>query len=394
MSFSNFDPLSITDHHVVDESVLVKRTKRGIHSILHSYVGWYDPFAELIQNALDSIDKKNSQDENRTGFLSIIINLYDNSVTVSDNGVGLDKTSFERFLAPHESFKDVEARGSKGVGATFLAYGFNYIRIDTKTKQFSASGEMEGGRLWLHSENVASNPQVYSTTAGFPDPAFEHFDTGVSITIRFGKDTKPNDLAWPGLNSARSWHTALSVKTALGSITSHSKARINIRYIPKNGDEDVFETTGTRYLAPHEHLGRHKRYDEVVNAINKAVEKKGADATWPASIRNLEAVHLDWQSADTIRNLPKLTDAEKAFIEKHSIRIAASYMYGAGVWESLAKKIGYRRTAGIYGPGIQLAADNMPQGELIQIPLTRYTGRQNQAAILMHFSDCTVDLGV
>ena len=68
-------------------------------------------------------------------------------------------------------------------------------------------------------------------------------------------------------------------------------------------------------------------------------------------------------------------------------------MYGAGVWGKLAEKYGYRKTANIFGPGIQLGADNMPQGELIQIPLTRYTGRQNQVHIAFHFSDCVVDLG-
>lgn len=35
----------------------------------------------------------------------------------------------------------------------------------------------------------------------------------------------------------------------------------------------------------------------------------------------------------------------------------------------------------------------MPQGELIQIPLTRNIGRQNQAHVVVHFENCTVDLG-
>jgi hypothetical protein len=46
----------------------------------------------------------------------------------------------------------------------------------------------------------------------------------------------------------------------------------------------------------------------------------------------------------------------------------------------------------LYG-GIQLAANNMPQGELIQIPLTRYTGRQNIAHFIVHLNDCESDLG-
>ena len=35
----------------------------------------------------------------------------------------------------------------------------------------------------------------------------------------------------------------------------------------------------------------------------------------------------------------------------------------------------------------------MPQGELIQIPLTKNIGRQKQANILIHFSNCSADLG-
>jgi hypothetical protein len=43
--------------------------------------------------------------------------------------------------------------------------------------------------------------------------------------------------------------------------------------------------------------------------------------------------------------------------------------------------------------GIQIAADNMPQGETIQIPLKRNIGRQNQIHVLIHFDNCSADLG-
>jgi hypothetical protein len=44
-------------------------------------------------------------------------------------------------------------------------------------------------------------------------------------------------------------------------------------------------------------------------------------------------------------------------------------------------------------PGIQLAANRMPQGDVIQVPLTRYIGRQNQVHFLIHFENYTPDLG-
>ena len=143
--FDSFSPLKLGGAVPLDESVQLKRDKRSIHSILHSYVGWYDPFAELIQNALDSVEKR-AQKEKFTKKISIIIDEQQNQCTVSDNGVGLDETAFHRFLAPNESFKEKGERGSKGVGATYLAYGFNYIRIDTRTKHFEECGEMELAR--------------------------------------------------------------------------------------------------------------------------------------------------------------------------------------------------------------------------------------------------------
>jgi len=53
MTFVPFDPLAATNTHV-NEAAL-SALVRQISNILSSYVGWYDPFAELIQNALDSL---------------------------------------------------------------------------------------------------------------------------------------------------------------------------------------------------------------------------------------------------------------------------------------------------------------------------------------------------
>ena len=134
-------------------------------------------------------------------------------------------------------------------------------------------------------------------------------------------------------------------------------------------------------------------YGDIINQVEKLTKSKGAGVTLPAKLKNLEAVFVDWDRDAILENLPKLDPEQKDFIRRHNARIIASYMYGAGVWDKLAKEIGYRRNAGVLGPGIQMATDNMPQGELIQIPLTRYTGRQNQAHVLVHFTECVVDYG-
>lgn len=393
MSFAHFDPLRIADKEAIEESLLRDRQKRNIYSILHSYVGWYDPFSELIQNALDSVDKRAST--YGAGYkkrISILINAKSNSVTVSDNGVGLDEVSFQQFLAPNVSFKDATARGSKGVGATYLAYGFNYLRVDTKTKNFSACGEIEGGRNWLHDPSAPQNPHVYPTEAPSVDPAFDNYDAGASITIRFDANSRPSDLAWPNLNSAESWAVALRIKTALGPLIAPLEVDVLVKHISKTGLETEFSLEEIEYLNPHTFYNRSKRYEDVLAKLEQHIAKVGVQAGIPGAIKNLDAVYIDWGSEQVLENI-ELTEEQKAFVGEHPLRVVASYMYSARVWDDLSKKIGCRPTANIFNPGIQLAADNMPQGEVVQVPLRRYTGRQNQVHFLIHFSNCIVDLG-
>lgn len=391
--FANFDPLNINDTALPDESVILKRAKRSIHSILHSYVGWYDPFAELIQNALDAVEKR-AQKDDFTKKISVIIDEKRNQITVSDNGVGLDESAFYKFLAPHESFKEKGERGSKGVGATFLAYGFNYIRIDTKTKHFEACGEMEDARNWLHNDNASSNPEVFPTDESHIDDLFADFSSGVSISIRFDESSKPSNLSWPGLKSAEIWHMALSVKTALGAVSHSTDVEIMVKHINKNGDETEMLANQTGYLPPHNHVKKVMNYDSVIALIDKNVQKNGAAAKLPAKIRNLDAVSIFWNCNEIVDRINGLDAEDVAFCKKHDVNIIASLMSGAKIWKRFAEKqFGYRSTAKIYESGLQLAADNMPQGDMLQIPLVRYTGRQNQVHIAMHFKDCVVDLG-
>lgn len=113
----------------MDQEMLSASAKRSIRNILKSYVGTFDPFAELIQNALDAIDKmedflqtSGSTNVDYTKKIWLTINLKDNSFTIVDNGIGFKESEFKSFLAPSISFKDGKrSRGNKGVGATYIA---------------------------------------------------------------------------------------------------------------------------------------------------------------------------------------------------------------------------------------------------------------------------------
>ena len=178
-----FDPL--WSKYNGNEEVVIRSVKREIGNILNSYVGWYDPFCELIQNALDAVDKRRELNDGFEAKIHVLIDIKNNKVSVTDNGIGFKEAEYLKFLAPNFSFKPGgTTRGHKGVGTTYLAYGFNYIQIATKTPDFSAIGVMKDARHWLEDPAPSSNPQVVPDANEVEDSFFMQIDRGTSMTIK------------------------------------------------------------------------------------------------------------------------------------------------------------------------------------------------------------------
>jgi hypothetical protein len=92
ITLNAWDPLA---NLPIDNSTENDAKKRGIESLLQSYTGYYDVFSELIQNALDAVDQRMEVNEpNYTPTLWIAIDLKENSVRVTDNGIGFTKEQF------------------------------------------------------------------------------------------------------------------------------------------------------------------------------------------------------------------------------------------------------------------------------------------------------------
>lgn len=242
MTFTPFDPLEFKNTKINDAAL--GALKREIGNILSSYVGWYDPFCELIQNALDAVEARAAQ-ERAAGSsadyqptITVLIDLDGNALTVTDNGIGLDKEKFEQFLAPNFSFKSGRTRGHKGVGATYVAYGFNYMRVSTKVPGFSASGRIVGARNWLHESATGGNPKIEPDDSPLADPAFQESNRGVSITVRFDDNTHPKRLDWIKADNAEKWAKILAVKTGLGSIIADPAVDVNI-HVRANGKDTI-----------------------------------------------------------------------------------------------------------------------------------------------------------
>lgn len=394
--FEPIDPLKAKQ--VADTEVAVNALKREITNILTSYVGWFDPFCELIQNSLDSLEEKINNSPISSSYkpiISIIIDIQQNRLTVSDNGIGLTKPKFEQFLAPCFSFKtEGQARGHKGVGATYLAYGFNFMQICTRTEDFAAIGKMIGARDWLSDKSPAANPTIIPDSKGAIDIIFNNFETGVSITVGFDKSTNPKELSWIDASSAKQWRDILLIKTGLGSFFKCEKINVELTVISKNGEKTCEKIFEPEYLWPHL-IPRVSKSFELANLdieIEKLFSVRGINPNIPSKMKNIEGIYHNFD-ATNIESRLKLSLDDIELFQKHNVKIYFFYSYTAKLWtwynEDLELRKGYR----VLQPGIQICANRMPQGEIIQVPLNRNIGRQNQIHVVIHFDNCSADMG-
>lgn len=386
-----FDPLNAK--YTGNEAVVILSIQREINNILNSYVGWFDPFCELIQNALDSVEKRmEKESEMYVPQVKIIVNIQENSVTVTDNGVGFSEEEYTKFLAPNFSFKNGNTRGHKGVGATYLAYGFNYIQIATKSPDFEAVGVMKNARKWLSDVSPAGNPKVEPDYNPVNDEMFESVDRGVSITVKYDNTTYPKNLSWIGINKAKEWLDILRVKTGLGAIEENSRISLDMIAIDKNGNRTQVHKQGIDYLSITDFVSKAQNYTVIQNKMSELFSKKGPQFRMPSKLSNLEAIYDKWEYTKILTML-KFTEEQKKLIEVYKPTVIFYYVYSINVWNKINEKIGIRKGLNVLYGGIQIAANNMPQGELIQIPLNKNIGRQNQAHIVIHFEKCSADLG-
>lgn len=387
----NFDPLSAK--YTGNEEVVIKSLKREIKNILSSYVGWFDPFCELIQNALDSVEERqNSFGKDYIPRVNILINIYENYIAVTDNGIGFTEDQYVKFLAPNFSFKSGKTRGHKGVGSTYLAYGFNYIQISTKNSNFKARGVMLNARNWLDDENPAGNPKVIPDREATKDAVFDSFDQGVSICIRYDSNTYPKDLSWIKVDDAENWLRVLRVKTGLGAIIENNKIHVSIKVISKSKKESQCENVGIKYLSINEFVKKSMKYTDIKLKFDQLYKQYGAEYRIPSKYSNLDAIFDMW-NYNRISQEISLDENQVELVQKYKPTIYFCYVYSVQIWNKINSDLNLRSGVNALYGGIQLAANNMPQGELIQIPLTRNIGRQNQAHIVVHFENCTVDLG-
>lgn len=177
--------------------------KEEVKSILRDYRNFWDVHAELIQNSVDSINRRfkllndtsyhlydefhetypNFSDANYSGKIEIQIDTRDKTLTVLDNGVGIDSESMIKFLLPKASGKKIKHDyGFKGYGLTFVAFISRFFSITSKpfTTENSYGYEISNIFDWLISDSLPF-PNFPDQASLLNDPDMNNWNTKISI---------------------------------------------------------------------------------------------------------------------------------------------------------------------------------------------------------------------
>lgn len=401
-SFDSWDPL---DNLQGDPELVVAAQKREISNILKSYTGYYDVLSEMLQNSLDAVEKRLARNEE--GYnpkIYIKIDLQVNKVSVTDNGTGMKYQELRSFLRPNYSFKDSKlSRGNKGVGATYLGYGFNNLQVATKSDGFFASGVLARGRDWLE-DREGNVPRPRIEQCSVDHQAFDGLDFGTSITIVLGgENTRPKDMNWIGAENAKDWIALLRTNTPIGGIylcgDTPSDISIHLEVVSQKGDVTEETINTPQFLWPHQLAQQTIQLKEYSAWQKKSVENQKDVSIIPAKFKNLFGIWGEWAIEDIVDkknyspiNL-SLSKTEVELAKQLGVKIYIFLAYSTDLWDAITKRYNLRKGTRVLKGGLLLSTRNMPQGPLITIPMTNNIGFQNQALVVVHFEDAEPDLG-
>jgi len=403
-AFAAWDPLTAVAPD--DPDIFVSAQRRQISNILKSYTGYYDVFSELCQNALDAIDRRKDEGGSFDPTIWIDIDLNEAQVHVQDNGCGMNFDHFKNFLAPNLSFKSGSfTRGSKGVGATYLGYGFNYLLVSTKTDGVTCSGLIRGGREWVEDKsNSVQKPKIHSISP--TNERFDEIDRGTSITVKFvGENIRPKNLSWYQATTADQWMNLLRILTPIGGLyfgdSNAPKVTVKISIISNGEKIDESEICPPAYLYPHELISRSGSMIEFLKDEERR-RKKGTDLKKiPPKFQKLNGLWGQWGIEEILIG-PDAFCPINARINNEEIELAREsgifvYIYlsfSTDLWDTLNdKRLNLRKGARVLRGGLQLATRHMPQGPVLTIPMTNNIGFQNLAHVIVHFENAEPDLG-
>jgi anti-sigma regulatory factor (Ser/Thr protein kinase) len=351
--------------------------KQRVINVIRSYHNAADVLAEPVQNAVDEVLAADGL--TGPGEVTVVMNTDRNRLSVIDNGRGISRADIERYLAPDTGtkmpqFRNGWVRGHKGVGMTFLVYGFDYFELESRTLE----GEhyrvrLEGGRTWVADEAMELEPPVGELE--FLEGEGNLATHGTIVTVGLDPRTTPRELkrAFPTVEFAA---VALQNQSAIGiveppQIRKKRDLIARLKYI--SDDKTQERVVDSSFRHPHSHL------DNTVKVLDLDEWFRKSRRTEPTP-REREAYHachatfgpeqLKGLVAD--REGQTLTTSQEVYkyIDDHKVHVYALFSYSASYRDMLADNWKVPKNRALHAPRLRVATDGMISSWSREITLT------------------------
>ena len=340
-----FNPLRKANRGPSDPELLLNFAKSQVRSIIDSYHGRMDAFAEAVQNGVDAIEKRWSAWDGTIGEdlpdsiprIKIVLDADTNSMEVLDNGTGIDASKLEELLEPFTTDKRNSKhpqRGQKGVGTTFLAYGHPRFEIHTKTKdmQESIGYVVQGGRAWAVGSDSSLAPDFIRLKE--QHPALQNFESGTLVKVTFDQTTNLKSIARVIHSKPLMWVTVLRSNTAIGYAALDQRSSDWPQWAKHLGIAVELKHVGTeaaQFLFPFPHILPGKDVTRELQWLQNNPDTSNK--------KIYELVYVE-RSHEALRSLLKdeIRTLENSEDENDQAILYALNRYGVGVYASLAYK--------------------------------------------------------
>ena len=340
-----FNPLTKENRGPTDPDLFLDFAKSQVRSIIDSYHGRMDAFAEAIQNGIDAIEKRWSSwngeisDDlpDSTPRIKIVLDADNNSMEVIDNGTGIDALKLEELLEPFATDKrnsENPQRGHKGVGTTFLAYGHPRFEIHTKTNEMreSVGYLIEGGRTWVTGSGSSNPPDYFRLKESHP--ALNHLESGTVVKVTFDQTTNLKSVARVIHSRPLMWATVLRSNTAVGFVALETRRDDRPNWAQQMGVAVEIRHVGTEqaeFQFPFPHLLPGNDVTRELQWLQSNPDKNDK--------KIFELVYVE-RGYEALRSLLKdeIHELENSDDETEQAILSAFSKYEVGVYASLAYK--------------------------------------------------------
>ena len=354
----------------------LREIRKSIKDIDDSYNNDWDILAELLQNSVDAIKKQKPSKPQ----IIIDVDSINRSITVQDNGNGIDKNDLPILLAPFSTNKedDEDTIGEKGVGLTFVIFSCNEFYIKTGNSTGVTQGKIVDAYNW---KNSISSEQIFLDI----DNLSEEFQ-GSRIELRNVKESPIFKL------SSEQLKFVLRTKTAIGSTN----------YLWENEVLDI------EIILKHKDLNGNINETILPNRYQLIYEDLDSISQIDLDDFIVYANDADKTDIDKRRKLQDKIIYKKG-VFKHGgrdIKYVTCFVPKRKVWNDLSIKKGLCKDAElesnewidefyytIFSEGIYTSVKGMPTGISIEHPTTGYAGYWSNIFILFEDKHLKFDIG-